>query len=792
MTEILNEIHSWKELSNIDSPLINQYMTFKKEHSDMMVFFQVGEFYEIYCEDAHTIHRELEDIKLTGRTVQGNRIAMCGVPAHAGDFYANHLAKKGYSILFIANEKGEDGSVERKKDKIITPGTIVDEEFLSKDDNQYVMTAYFLKDELGVVLLDTMSGELITRTVNKYGIFDIVQRYQPKEVLLYLSKEWEEELMKKVHNIPRIKTAFAPYYEFKELFEEHRDAYFGEQFFPYTVVGAHYFMISYLNKVQPKHVSLRPLNYILERDYMYLHASAISGLELLENNMEKKKKGSLFDLLDRCRSAKGSRMLKKWIQEPLISEKKIFARYQGVEFFTQKTDILVELQDILSQTKDIERSLARFETGKVKDVELGTLLETLETYHSFLEKLDSVSTINWMKATSSRLKVELEENLTLLRGMVSPADIIARGFDTTFDEIREQKEKGMQWIEEYVEEEKNKTGIKNLKFAHNSVLGYYLEVTKSHWGNVPEYFSEQQSLANAKRYSTDKFTELKVKYLEALEKYDSMYRKVLLRIVSTLLKKMDFYRNLIDFIALVDVLMSFAEVSNQYGYKKPVLVEQDTIRIENGLHPLLQAFGYGKTIGNPCSLMKQEIQIITGPNMGGKSTYLKMIGLLTIMAQIGCFVPARFAFKPMDRVLLRMGANDYMLNNQSTFMVEMEEVAYIVYHATENSLILMDELGRGTSTNDGIAIAHSVIRYIHNNIKAKTVCSTHYHELTELEQNLRFVKNYHAEAIETADGVELTFKIKPGGSQRSFGIQVAKKAGLPNEIIQLAEQLLND
>lgn len=788
MSDELRKITSWEELKDFKSNLMQQFYSFKKQKPDHMLLFQVGQFYETYCEDAVILHNKLDD-KLTGKTIEKSRIPMSGVPLHAGEDRANRLAKMGFTVMFVGEKKDENDNITREIIDYKTPATITDSEFLEKDEHQYIMTAYDFKDELGVVIFDTLSGEIFTRNVHKYCIFDLISRYQPKEVHLYLPRKWQSEIMEKLHNIPEVITYDVPlfYKEMQPTIQEHKEQYFAEQFIPYSIIAAHYFMITYLSDIQKNQVTIRPIQYIEERDYLYLHSTAVTGLDLLENSQTKEKKGSLFALLDNCSTPKGSRLLKKWIQEPLTEERKIYARYQGVEFFMKDTTLRSELTEILSETGDIERNLGRLEKGRFKDHELVIILEGLEKYKSFLERLQKEVDVSWIQKNNDNILLETDKIIEELQSKISYTEIVAEGYNEEFDLVRNSKNQGMNWIDEYHQSEQEQTGIKNLKLEQNKVIGYYFEVTKSNLDLVPEHFEYKQTVSGKKRYYTDKLKELEQGYLEAVEQYDSLYRKVIKNIAIDILKHQDFLRTLIDYIALLDILISFAEVSTKYRYRKPILIQNNDIHIEDGKHPLLQAFNYKPVVPNSCRLINQDVQVITGPNMGGKSTYLKMVGLLTIMAQIGCFVPAKFAFKPVDRVLIRMGANDHMLNNQSTFKVEMEEVGYIVYHATPSSLILMDELGRGTSTNDGIRIARSVVKYIHNKIKAKTICSTHYHELIDLEKTLESVKNYHAEAVQTDDNIELTFKIKPGGSSQSFGIQVAKMVGLPEEIIRDAE-----
>jgi DNA mismatch repair protein MutS len=647
---------------------------------------------------------------------------------------------------------------------------------------------------MGAVFVDTLSGEVLTRKLNKYGIFDLITRFQPKEVTLYLTKDWEPELLQKITNIPHVEVVKVPYFydEMRSVIEEHKTTHFKGQLAPYSVIAAHYFMLSKLNEIQPTHVTLRPVHYTEDRNYLYLHQSAITGLELLENAQTRKKEKSLFGLLDRCMTAKGSRLLKKWIQEPLVTEEEIKKRYSLVDFFIKNKELRIALREILAKSTDIERMIARFETGKYKDKELLSFLNTLEVYQSFFTTVEQMATVETLKKIGKKSLDKLNPMVEDLQRKIGFDHFIAEGYDSRFDKVRENKRTGLYQMEAYLAEEKEKTGLKTMKLEQNKVLGYFFEVTKSGYSKVPDYFVEKKELSNKKQFVTEKLVKLEEQYLEAVESYDELHKQLIRQIVLEIHQYHGMIRKLMDIVSLLDILMGFSELAEEKRYKRPQLSNTEGIKIENGLHPLLQAFSYQPTVANDCQLLSQDIQVVTGPNMGGKSTYLKMVALQVIMAQIGSFVPSELSFQPVDRVLLRMGANDSMLNHQSTFMVEMEEVAYILYHATKDSLILMDELGRGTSTSDGISIAHAVISHIHEHIQAKTICSTHYHELIALEQELTHVQNYHAEAKQTDDALELTFKMKKGGSSKSFGIEVAKRVGLPQSIIDNASSLLTE
>lgn len=781
---------SWEMLRSIDSPMIKQYVGFKEKHPDHIVFFQLGEFYETYLADAEVIHQQLGE-KLTSKTISGVQIPMSGFPAKSGLLKANQIAKTGYKVALIQQKKNEQDEVVRFLGQIITPSSITDEQFLSKDEHQYLMSAYQMKDELGIVLLDTLSGEIETRVIHKFALFDAISRYEPKEVNLYLTKEFEVEMLQKILGHPLVDVYKLPYFyeEIKPIVEQHKEAHFKDQYIPYPVIVAHYFMMKHVQEDGVLDVTLRPIHHVDQRHYLYLHQNAVKGLELFENAQTGRKEKTLYDLLNECVTPKGSRTLKNWMQEPAIDTKDIQRRHVMVEYFLNEKEGREVLREHLSQTSDIERSLARFEKNQYKEHELVDFVGSLEKFHAFFSAILHPFAMKPLVESAQKRLDMTEKILRNLHTKISKEHIIQKGYDARFDEVRALKENGMAYIVSYFEKEKAKTGIKTMKLEEEKHLGYYFEVTKSQYDKIPEYYMERKDLSNKKKLVTNELENLKLNYLEAQENYSTLYRTMVRQIVADILSYQSVLRNLIDYVAYLDVVMSFAQVAEKYHYQKPIVTQEGSIQIENGKHPLLQAFSYQHVIPNTCTLKEKEIQVVTGPNMGGKSTYLKTVALLTIMAQIGSFVPAKMTFSPVDRVLLRMGANDALMNHQSTFMVEMEEVAYILLHATENSLILMDELGRGTSTSDGISIAYSVISYLHEFIQAKTICSTHYHELMELEEKYEQVSNYHAEAVDTENGMALTFKIIPGASNKSFGIEVAKRVGLPHEIIEMAERL---
>lgn len=782
--------HKWEQLKEIESPLVEQFVSFKQVHERSLVFFQVGDFFELYSEDAILVTKEL-GIKLTSREIAKMVIPMCGFPARSGEEQANQLARMGHTVVMVVQEKDEEGNVTRKVGEVLTPGTISSEDFLDGEEHQYILTAYSMKEELGVVLLDTLSGEIHSHVTRKYNLLDLIARYQPKEVLVYLSKTWEPEFMNRLTHAGPVTFFEVPFYteEFKERVAEYKETHLGNVYTPYPVVVAHLFLTEYLESLHSNFVSLKPMTFIEERNYLYLPKTAVNNLELFQNTNGKKDK-TLFHLLNRTATPKGARKLKAWIQEPLIDPNEINKRYHIVDAFRNEKELRETLQSHLAHTSDVERLVARLETMKFKDYELPLLLGNLRRYQSMFGCLTESAPFPSLKELAGKFSTGLASVISSMETMVDEEEIVAEGYDRVFDDVRNRKQNGLAEIKAYAKAEIGKAEIKTMKLDENKVLGFFFEITQSHLDKTPEHFIERAKLSNKKRFVTEELKEREEAYHQALEEYDPLYRKSVKSIATAITPQLDFIRKTVDFIAYLDVLMSFAAVAEEKGYHRPALAEENGLKIDSGVHPLLEHYHYKRVVPNAASLRHQDIHVLTGPNMGGKSTYLKMIALHVIMAQIGSFTPGKITFTPMDRILIRMGAHDSIMENQSTFMVEMEEVAYILYHATENSLILMDELGRGTSTSDGISIAHSVIHHIHEEVKAKTICSTHYHELVDLEREFERVANFHTEAKEIDGEVKLTFRIRPGGSSRSFGIEVAKKVGLPASIIEKADHLL--
>lgn len=786
------ENHNWELLKAIESPMMEQYVSFKEQYPEYITFFQVGDFYELYSQDAEMVSRDLS-MKLTSREIAKMNIPMCGFPAKSCYEQAAQLATMGYKIVIVSQEKDEEGNVNRFIQEIITPATLSSEEHLSNDEHQNIMTVYSIKDELGVVLLDTLSGEISSQVVRRYSLLDLITRYQPKEILVYLSKKWEAEFMNRLTNAGNVEFFEVPFYteEFKTRIQEYKEEYFSNTYAPYPVIVAHSFLTEYLKSLKSNFVSLKPIQYIEDRNYMYLSKTAVKNLELFENTNGKKDK-TLFHLLNRTVTPKGSRKLKKWIQEPLLEPKEIAKRYQIVETFMKEKELRDKIRGVLKNSADVERIVARLETLKFKEYELSLLLDNMKRYEKAFTILSEEAPFPSLKEIADKFGSKLEKIISKMSTMIDEEEIIAKGYDSHFDSVRHRKENGLQELKDYAQGEIEQSGIKSMKLDENKVLGFFFEITQSHFDKTPEHFIERAKLSNKKRFVTEELKTLEDGYLAAIEEYDFLYRKVLKTLVTELSDSFDFIRKTLEFVSYLDVLMSFSELSEEKGYAKPAFSEAKDIVLKNGKHPLLEHFHYKQVVANSIDLQNEDIHILTGPNMGGKSTYLKTIALSLVMAQIGCFTSGKLMYSPVDRILLRMGAHDSILDNQSTFMVEMEEVAYILYHSTENSLILMDELGRGTSTSDGISIAHSVIRHIHEKIKAKTICSTHYHELVELESEFARVKNFHTEAKEVDGEVKLTFKIREGGSSRSFGIEVAKRVGLPSDIIENATDLLTN
>ena len=797
------------------TPMMQQYLQIKEQHKDALLFFRLGDFYELFFEDAITASKELE-ITLTGRDCGlEERAPMCGVPYHSVEGYIARLIDKGYKVAIC--EQLEDpseakGIVKRDVVRIITPGTLVVTSIPDKNTNNYLVSLYNGDETWGIAIVDVSTGEFLVSQVAYDKLIDELTRIQPSEIIIDEDLESNETeligIIKKNLNMyvtPYHSWAYDKDTSYKCLlrhFNVHSLEGYGCEHMPYGIRAAGA-LIEYLSETQKnalQHIN-RIQTYHLDR-YMILDFHTRRNLELVETMRSKQKKGSLLWLLDKTNTAMGGRLLKKWIQQPLTNPKKINKRLDAIEELTQNFFLMDELKGHLNLVYDLERLASKVCYGSVNARDLISLKESVKVLPDIKELLS--------KCTSDLLR-EIYEDLDPLEDIYSlifesiidnppitikEGNIIKDNFNAQLDHYRKALTEGKSWIASLELQEKDSTGIKNLKVGFNKVFGYYIEVTKSHLDKVPEHYIRKQTLVNAERYITPELKEVEDDILGAEEKSIKLEYDIFTQVRESIAKQVERIQNSANRIALLDSLWSLAKIALDNGYTKPTINNEGIIHIVDGRHPVVEkTLLHEQFVPNDAYLDMDEnrIMIITGPNMAGKSTYMRQVALIVLMAQIGSFVPAEEAtIGVVDRIFTRVGASDDLAAGQSTFMVEMSEVANILNNATPNSLLILDEIGRGTSTFDGLSIAWAVVEYIceTKKIGAKTLFATHYHELTELEGQYEGVKNYKVAVKEYGDDIIFLRKIIKGSADRSFGIQVAKLAGLPIPVVERAKVIL--
>lgn len=809
----------WREGKLPLTPMMQQYLETKKKCEGCLLFFRLGDFYEMFFEDALTASRELE-ITLTGRDCGlEERAPMCGVPYHSAETYINKLVEKGYKVAIceqVEDPKAAKGIVKREIIRIVTPGTLIDTNVLEEGKNNYLMSIYSDTNSYGIAVVDITTGEFRVTEIAGSGIqkklMEEIAKYNPAELICNKDFTNFQSLIEEIKN--RFHTFINEYNEwsfdyetaYKRLCEHfhvhHLDGLGLKEFS--SGISASGALLEYLNDTQKVNlghvVEITP--YYIE-EYMRLDISSRRNLELTETLREKSRKGSLLWVLDRTKTAMGARLLRKWLEQPLLDVKQIRKRLDGVEEFKNNAILREELKELLNGIYDLERLMSKVIYGTVNGRDLIALKNSISLLPHIRTLLSECSS-QYQKEICNQLDT-LEDIYALIdRAIIDEppvsireGDIIKEGYHPEVDRLRKAKREGKQWIAALESEEKEKTGIKNLKIKYNKVFGYFIEITKSNFDSVPDRYIRKQTLANAERYITPELKELEETVLGAEEKVMELEYQLFVEVREHISGEVERIQRAAKQIAVIDVLQSLGEVADKQNYVKPVVTEKDTIDIKNGRHPVVEKMmPMEQFISNDTYLDENEnrLAIITGPNMAGKSTYMRQVALIVLMAQIGSFIPAESAeIGIVDRIFTRVGASDDLASGQSTFMVEMSEVANILHNATHKSLLILDEIGRGTSTFDGLSIAWAVIEYISDKSKigAKTLFATHYHELTELEGKLSGVKNYCIDVMEKGDNIIFLRKIKRGGADHSYGIQVAKLAGLPGEVIDRAKIILS-
>ena len=797
------------------TPMMQQYLETKKEYHDCILFYRLGDFYEMFFEDALTASKELE-ITLTGKNCGlEERAPMCGIPYHAVDGYLNKLVTKGYKVAIceqVEDPKLAKGLVKRDVVRIVTPGTNMNVYSMDETRNNFLMSIAFFQGKTGLSVADVTTGDYyLTEIEDTKKLLDEINKYHPSEIICndaFLVSGVDIEDLKGRLGIAIY--PLEPHFFDDDRCQKSLLKHFhvstlqgmGIGDFPAGIIAAGALML-YLTDTQ--YNSLDHFTHLypyLTSRYMLLDSSTRRNLELTETLREKQKRGSLLGVLDKTKTAMGARCLRQYIEQPLIDTEQILGRLDCVEALSKQSMIRDELREYLNPIYDLERLLGKvsYKSANPRD---------LIAFRNSLRMLPHIKTL--LSEFSAGLLKEIDNEIDDLSDIcrliensiyeeppisVREGGIIKDGFDENIDTLRHAKTEGKDWLAKLEEEDRERTGIKNLKIRYNKVFGYYYEVTNSFKDMVPEDYIRKQTLANAERYTNARLKELEDTILNAEDKLYSLEYDMFCQIRDAISGEMERIQKTAKAIARLDVFASFSAVAERCHYVRPSINAKGVIDIKGGRHPVVEQMITGDLfIANDTHLDNNKfcVSIITGPNMAGKSTYMRQVALIVLMAQIGCFVPAQSANIGMvDRIFTRVGASDDLASGQSTFMVEMNEVANILRNATADSLLILDEIGRGTSTFDGLSIAWAVIEHISNKklLGAKTLFATHYHELTELEGKMGNVNNYCIAVKEKGDDIVFLRKIIKGGADKSYGIQVAKLAGVPDMVIDRAKEIL--
>ena len=796
------------------TPMMQQYMAIKEQYKDCILFYRLGDFYEMFYDDALTASRELE-ITLTGKNCgQEERAPMCGVPYHAVDVYLNKLVAKGYKVAIC--EQAEDpkqakGIVKREVIRIVTPGTNLSQQALDEGRNNYLMCLVYDNNQFGLAITDISTGDFYTTEVATLKeLYDEIHRFSPSEIIcndsFYMSGASLDDFKDRLHvSVSTLDTWYmdeaVSVQKIKEHFKVASLDGLGLTDFPSgtLAVGA---LLLYLYETQKNTLdNLTKITPYRSGGYMIIDSATNRNLELIETLREKQKKGSLLWVLDKTKTAMGARLMRNWIEQPLIEKKKITARQDAVEELYNDMITREEIREYLNAVYDLERLVTRisYRTANPRDlIAFKTSLGMIPPVKQLLSQAKSAE----LKEIDERMDC-LEDIYDLIEKsiqdeppiMIREGGMIKEGYNEDVDKFRLSRTEGKTWLAELEAREKEKTGIKNLRVRYNKVFGYYLEVTNSYKELVPEDWTRKQTLANAERYITPELKELEDMILGAEDKLAALEYDLYCEVRDSIGEQVVRIQETAKAIAHLDVLASLACVAQSNDYVRPSINTKGVIDIQGGRHPVVEKMNNNQMfIDNDTYLdnKNHRISIITGPNMAGKSTYMRQSALIVLMAQIGSFVPAKSAnIGIVDRIFTRVGASDDLASGQSTFMVEMTEVANILRNATSRSLLILDEIGRGTSTFDGLSIAWAVVEHISNPklLGAKTLFATHYHELTELEGKLDSVNNYCIAVREQGDDIIFLRKIIRGGADKSYGIQVARLAGVPDSVIDRAKEI---
>lgn len=779
------------------TPMMKHYLEVKSRHEDAIIFYRLGDFYEMFFEDAKTASQEL-DLVLTGRNAGvEEKVPMCGIPHHAASGYIQRLIQKGYKVAIV--EQLEDaalaaGLVKRDVIKIVTPGTIMDE-VSDEKSTVYIASLHDYQFGLAVVLCEMTTGEMRAQLIDKHvmAIQKVLLGNNVREIVI--QDKFDKKIMKMMDDIDSITVSYnnetAIKEEYQHLVSDIEDD---------RVLQAFGILINYLDETQKRNMAhLNHVEMIFEKEFLQMDFSTKQNLELTQSIRNNSKSQTLWSFLDKCRSSMGSRLLKKWIEYPLVDTKLIHKRLEAIEFLNDNFITKDELREHLGYVYDMERLSARVAYGSANPRDILRLVKTLEHAPIIFDLFKDCTTYEEFQSIDA-----CDDLYNLINGAIienppltfKDGGIFVDGYSEQLDEFRVVGKSGKNWILDLENKERERTGVKSLKIGYNRVFGYFIEVTKANVDQIKEEYGyvRKQTLSNAERFVT---TELKEKEDAILHAQDRSIR-LEVELFANLLNQIKVYlpklHDLSNALSTIDALYALAEISSENGYVRPSFHQNHQIYLNEARHPILEKIMKNtRYVSNDLRMEEDnDIVIITGPNMGGKSTFMRQTALIVIMAQIGCFVPAKEANLPVfDQIFTRIGANDDIMSGQSTFMVEMIEANNALHNATENSLILFDEIGRGTSTYDGMALAQAMIEYIDCNIKAKTLFSTHYHELTQMGDNNPSIRNIHVEVHEEDEKVTFLYRMITGKADKSYGINVARLAHLPSSVLERAKQILN-
>ena len=775
------------------APMMNQYMNIKDQYEDAIVFFRLGDFYEMFFEDAITASRELE-LTLTGRNSGlDDKVPMCGVPHHAYLGYLEKLVEKGYKVAVCEQltDATKKGMVERGVVQVVTKGTLMESSSLDEKDNNYIGSVYDFDHCYVISYADITTGDIYSELIDydNNKLINEVVRLNLKEIIV--NDKLDRKVINSLREIYGIIVSISD-----DLLEDSNYEYIYSNSEDIRIISSVKHLLKYLNDTKKGNLShLKELVLVNKKDYLEIDLYSKRNLELVETIRLKERTYSLLWLLDKTKTAMGSRMLKNYIENPLVDKLQIERRYNIISTLLTEFILKEELREALNNVYDLERLAGRISYGNLNArdlLQLKASLSSLPVIKKILDDLHYDKSIETLEDLHLLLERSINEDSGIT---IKEGNIIKSGYNSELDSLKELSSGGKDFILELEQKEKERTGIKNLKVGFNKVFGYYIEVSKGNISSIKDEYGyiRKQTLANGERYITPELKEKEDLILNAEDKSMALEYNLFIEIRDIVRSYISRIQVVASVLSEIDVLCSLAVVAESNNYVKPNIVDERSIYIKDGRHPVVEKVNKNEYVPNDVVMeSKTNILLITGPNMSGKSTYMRMVAIIIIMAQIGSFVPCKEANIPIfDKIFTRIGASDDLVSGESTFMVEMKEANNAVSNATVNSLILFDELGRGTATYDGMSLAQSILEYIHDKVKAKTLFSTHYHELTVLDQNLRNLKNIHVSAKEEDGNIIFLHKIKAGAVDKSYGIHVASLVNLPSEIINRAKKILD-